>query len=94
MFPRFKYNTIIISLNHSKFFTEKAADAAKHQAMEECKVSEKISDEDLKNLRDHNQPKTKAVKCFITCLGEKSGKVDKFQITFFYIKLKISVNRS
>lgn len=82
--------------NLVEFFVKKAAHP-NHQEMEECKVAEKVSDEDLKNLRDHSQPKTTPMKCFIACMGEKSGKVDKFKIKFFRIKLRtlfVNPNRS
>lgn len=54
----------------------KAAQKNPMQAnFEECKTSEKISDEDLKNFKKPDQPRTQAMKCFMACLGEKSGKV-------------------
>lgn len=54
-------------------------------AMEECKVQEKATDDDLKSMKNPNQPKTKAAKCVLTCLGEKSGKVDNLNINRFLV---------
>lgn len=44
--------------------------------MEECKTAEKASDDDIENMKKPGN-KTKPMKCLITCLAEKTGKVKK-----------------
>lgn len=54
--------------------------------MAECKVAEKATDEDITNFKNSVEPKTKVVKCLLTCLAEKSGKVVYSISTCFYKK--------
>lgn len=55
--------------------------------MEECKIAEKATDDDIMNMKKPDQPKTKPMKCVITCLAEKSGKVENQNEFFREIKI-------
>ncbi|KAJ6632832.1 General odorant-binding protein 56h [Pseudolycoriella hygida] len=45
------------------------------QFWEECKAAEKATDEEARAMRNPDQPKSRAMKCVIACIGEKSGKL-------------------
>lgn len=56
-------------------FCSKVAEKQLPPFVEECKKSEKATDDDMKNLKNKTLPRTKEMKCLLTCFGEKSGKV-------------------
>lgn len=45
------------------------------QILDECKISEKASDDDVQKLVDHRAPQGLNAKCLLACLYEKTGVV-------------------
>lgn len=57
-----------------------------HRAdFEECKTAEGVTDDEMRSMRDPTVNKTRAMKCFVTCLAEKCGKVRNWKKIFTLI---------
>lgn len=62
-------------------------------SLEECRVATQVTNDDFMNLMNPNKPKTRAMKCFITCVAEKLGQVVNLNKKFLHKKILINNNQ-